>query len=138
MTTDDRTAPVGRSARSGWYQRRSALGRFGERLAAAHLGAHGMTVLARNWRCGRGELDLVAVDPSTATVVFCEVKTRSSERFGPPSAAVGARKARRIRGLALEWLDATGADRGPLRFDVICVLAPPGAAVRLEHLTAAF
>lgn len=120
------------------YRRRAALGRFGERLAAAHLGAHGLTVLARNWRCARGELDLVAVDPRTATLVFCEVKTRRSEQFGPPAAAVGAAKARRIRGLALDWLACTGAPRGPLRFDVISVLAPPGGTVRLEHLTSAF
>jgi putative endonuclease len=120
------------------YQRRTALGRFGERLAAAHLGAHGLTVLARNWRCARGELDLVALDPRTETLVFCEVKTRRSEQFGPPAAAVGAVKARRIRHLALDWLESTGTRRGPLRFDVISVLAPPGGAVRLEHLTSAF
>ncbi|BCJ34801.1 UPF0102 protein [Actinocatenispora thailandica] len=120
------------------YQRRAALGRFGERLAAAHLSGHGLTVLARNWRCPRGELDLVAVDPGTATLVFCEVKTRRSERFGPPAAAVGAVKAQRIRGLALDWLASTGTRRGPLRFDVISVLAPPGDTVRLEHLTSAF
>ncbi|BCJ31079.1 YraN family protein [Actinocatenispora sera] len=120
------------------YQRRTALGRFGERLAAAHLGAHGLTVLARNWRCARGELDLVAFDPGTGTLVFCEVKTRRSEQFGPPAAAVGPVKARRIRRLALDWLACTGTRRGPLRFDVISVLVPPGGAVHLEHLTAAF
>jgi putative endonuclease len=54
--------------------RTAALGRYGEQLAAEHLTAAGMTVLARNWRCAQGELDLVLRD-TDGTVVFCEVKT---------------------------------------------------------------
>ncbi|GAA3519150.1 YraN family protein [Actinocatenispora rupis] len=118
------------------HRRRSALGEFGERLAAAHLAAEGHVLLARNWRCRYGEIDLVARDD--ATLVFCEVKTRRTDRFGPPSAAVGAGKASRIRELAVRWMTATGTHGGEIRFDVISVLSPVHAPVRLEHLRSAF
>lgn len=118
------------------YRRRAALGAFGERLAAAHLAAEGLTLLDRNWRCRYGELDLIARD--AATVVFCEVKTRRTERFGPPSAAIVAGKAHRIRELALRWLSDTGVHAADVRFDVITVLSPFDAPVRLEHLRSAF
>ena len=58
------------------------LGRRGEALAAAWLEGQGLVVLARNWRCSEGELDIVATD--RRVVVICEVKTRSGERFGSP------------------------------------------------------
>lgn len=71
-----------------------ALGRYGEQLAEQHLTAAGMVVLARNWRCPQGELDLVVRDVD-GTVVFVEVKTRAGTGFGEPAEAVGRVKARR-------------------------------------------
>ncbi len=89
------------------------LGQDGEELATQHLIRLGLVVLDRNWRCREGELDIVAVEPD-GTCVFCEVKTRSTARFGEPSEAVGPVKARRIRGLALRWLrDPSRAARVP-------------------------
>lgn len=112
---------------------RAVLGRAGEDLAAAHLLGQGYEVLERNWRCPRGELDLIARDRD-GTLVFCEVKTRSSDRFGAPSEAVGRVKGQRLRLLALSWV----CDRRPapadIRFDVISIVAAPGAAPVLEHL----
>ncbi|MBA2716596.1 MAG: YraN family protein, partial [Propionibacteriales bacterium] len=64
------------------HAQRKALGDYGERLAAAHLVEKGLVVLDRNWRCSAGEIDIVAADGNT--VVVCEVKTRSSCRFGTP------------------------------------------------------
>lgn len=101
---------------------RRRLGVAGEDLAAAWYAARGYSVLARNWRCREGELDLVV--SRGGTLVFCEVKARSSLRMGLPAEAVTPAKQRRIRGLALRWLAAAGprARAGELRFDVVAVL----------------
>ena len=117
---------------------RAALGRWGEDVAAQHLAASGAQVLARNWRCREGEIDLVVRDPD-GTLVFCEVKTRSSTAFGEPAEAVGPAKARRIRSVACRWLEGhrpVGAH--DLRFDVIAVVRERGARPRVVHLRGAF
>jgi putative endonuclease len=77
-------------------------------------------VVSRNWRCRDGELDLVLA--KQGTVVFCEVKTRSSDRFGLPVEAVTAAKQRRIRGLAAQFLRAHPMRTKTIRFDVVAVL----------------
>ena len=114
------------------------LGQDGEALAAQRLIDDGFVVLDRNWRCREGELDIVARD-CDGTLVFCEVKTRSSTLFGEPSEAVSRVKAGRIRTLALRWLEAHPTLRGgEVRFDVISVVRRRGFAPELEHLRAAF
>lgn len=114
------------------------LGQDGEELAAQHLIAAGLVVLDRNWRCREGELDIVAVE-ADGTCVFCEVKTRSTAFFGEPAEAVSSAKARRIRGLALRWLQAHPERRGSdLRFDVVSVVRRRGWAPELVHLRGAF
>lgn len=114
------------------------LGRLGEELAAEHLTAQGLKVLARNWRCAEGELDIVATD-GVSTVVFCEVKTRSGTGFGEPVEAVTRGKRRRIRRLAFLWLSSMKMCRYPIRrFDVIGVLLRDGAAPQIEHVVEAF
>lgn len=117
--------------------RTAALGRYGEQLAAEHLAAAGMTVLARNWRCDRGELDLVLRDLD-GTVVFCEVKTRAGTGFGTPAEAVGRVKARRLRLLACRYLLEHPSGGAPLRFDVVGIVRRRGEAPQLTHLRAAF
>jgi len=100
---------------------RHLLGRSGEDQAAAWYAAHGYEVLTRNWRCRAGELDLVVA--RGRLVVFCEVKSRSSEQFGAPAEAVTRDKQMRIRRLAARWLaDAAPARPRAIRFDVACVL----------------
>jgi len=117
--------------------RTAALGRYGEQLAAEHLTAAGMTVLARNWRCPQGELDLVLRD-TDGTVVFCEVKTRSGTGYGEPSEAVGHRKARTLRTLAGLWLaEHRPAGVADLRFDVVSIVRRRGFAPQLQHLRGA-
>lgn len=117
---------------------RVALGRWGEDLAAQHLTATGARVLARNWRCREGELDIVALEPD-GTVVFCEVKTRSGVGFGDPAEAVGPVKARRLRAVSCRWLAAhRPAGSRELRFDVVTVVRERGSPPRVVHLRAAF
>ncbi|MDZ4265477.1 MAG: YraN family protein, partial [Mycobacterium sp.] len=61
---------------------RAEIGAMGEQLAVDHLGQLGWRVLARNWRCRYGELDVIATDDTAQTIVFVEVKTRTGEQFG--------------------------------------------------------
>jgi putative endonuclease len=118
---------------------RTTLGRRGEDVAAAHLAAHGLVVLERNWRCREGELDVVAADGDCLVVV--EVKSRSGTGFGAAEAVTPA-KAARIRRLAQRWLAARHAAGGSgfaeVRFDVVAVLLAPGAPPRVEHYEGAF
>ncbi|GIF10439.1 YraN family protein [Actinoplanes teichomyceticus] len=115
---------------------RRAVGAYGERLAARHLTDRGLQVLARNWRCADGEVDLILRDGDD--VVFCEVKTRRTATFGPPAAAVDHRKVRKLRQLAGRWLAESGTHAGQIRFDVVEVLPQPRGAARVVHLRAAF
>ncbi|MBI2711225.1 MAG: YraN family protein [Actinobacteria bacterium] len=105
--------------RRGAHNRR--VGVDGEDLAAAWYVAAGYEVLARNWRCRLGELDLVVA--RGREVVFCEVKSRSSVAFGVPAEAVTHAKRQRLRHLAAQWLeDAAPFRPGGIRFDVASVL----------------
>lgn len=112
---------------------RSALGRYGEELAARRLTETGMTVLARNWRCGRtGEIDIVARDGDA--LVLCEVKTRRAGTFQHPMAAVTPAKAERLRSLAERWLqEHGGAPPGGVRIDLIGIVLPERGAPVVEH-----
>lgn len=94
-------------------------GARGEERAAGFLREKGYRILERNYRCPLGEMDLIARDGKT--VAFVEVKTRSSERFGPPQAAIGEQKQRRMTAIALYYLKAKGLLGGPARFDVVAV-----------------
>jgi putative endonuclease len=114
---------------------RRQLGNTGEDAAAAWYRARGFEVLARNWRVREGEIDLVVRRAST--IVFCEVKTRSSDRFGVPAEAVTPAKQRRLRTLAMLWLEAHPGTRGELRFDVASV-TPSGEQPSVEIVEHAF
>ncbi len=98
---------------------RAEFGRRGEQAAAGWYERQGFSVVARNWRVKEGELDLVCTRGST--VVFVEVKARSSARFGTGAEAVTPDKQRRIRTLAILWLRRTGQRFATLRFDVVDV-----------------
>ena len=115
---------------------RSRLGAHGEAVAARYLERRGLVVLDRNWRCRAGEIDLVATDG--ATVVIVEVKTRSGTGYGGPAEAVTPRKLARLRRLAQLWLAAHRVGWVEVRFDVIAVLARPGAPVEVEHFPGVF
>lgn len=102
-------------------QDRRRLGIGGESLAARWYEDRGYQILARNWRCKDGELDLVV--RRDRLVAFCEVKTRSSAKYGTPALAVGFEKQRRLRRLAGAFLAAHGRfGATDLRFDVAAVV----------------
>lgn len=100
---------------------RIQLGAMGEALAVDHLTKLGLRILDRNWRCRYGEIDIIASETTTGTVVFVEVKTRTGDGYGGLAHAVTPRKVRRLRRLAALWL--AGQDRGwaAVRVDVIGV-----------------
>ena len=103
--------------------RRRAVGSRGELLAAEWYEGHGYEVVERNWRRREGEVDLIV--RHGRTVVFCEVKTRTDDRFGTGAEAVVVPKQRRIRRLAARWLSeltpATGRALVEVRFDVVSI-----------------
>ncbi|MFE6272419.1 YraN family protein [Streptomyces goshikiensis] len=118
---------------AGRASQQRALGRYGEELAARRLTEAGMTVLARNWRCRSGEIDIVARDGDA--LVVCEVKTRRAGEFEHPMAAVRPGKAERLRRLAGRWLaDHGGPPAGGVRIDLVGVVLPRRGAPVVEHV----
>jgi putative endonuclease len=115
---------------------RQMLGAWGERVAARHLAEAGLRIVARNWRCPAGEIDILAWEGDV--LVVCEVKTRRGLDYGPPAGAVVHAKARRLRRLAARWLAETGAQPAEVRFDVVSVLVRREAPTEVEHLRGAF
>jgi putative endonuclease len=111
---------------------RRSLGNAGEDAVAAWYEAAGYHVVDRNWRCRDGELDVVAAKGDT--LVFCEVKTRASTRFGAPVEAVTATKQRRLRKLAARWLAEHKTRRRTLRFDVASVTRATDGQLTVEVL----
>ena len=101
-------------------KKRLALGALGEELAAEWYLANGYEVVDRNWRCREGEIDIVL--RKNRTIVFCEVKTRTSDAFGLPAEAVTHEKRQRLRHLASKWLDDSTVKPRQIRFDVASVL----------------
>jgi putative endonuclease len=113
-----------------------ARGRFGENEAARWYARRGYLVIARNWRCSAGEVDLILQlpGPHGGVVVFCEVKARASAAFGGPAGAINWNKQRRLRRLAAIWL--AQQPPGPVidvRFDVALV-----TGARIEVIESAF
>jgi putative endonuclease len=115
---------------------RGALGRRGEEAALARYRAAGYSLLARNWRCPAGELDLVL--RRGGVVVFCEMKTRAGGAFGGGHEAVTWRKQRKLRQLAELFLGGLRTFPAAVRFDVASVLARPGTRPAVEVFEDAF
>lgn len=112
---------------------RRRLGDAGERYAARLLERAGHTILARQWRCPAGELDLVTLDG--AELVFVEVRTRRGDRYGTPEESIDDRKAARLLRLADDFLAAHSEHEGRVwRVDLVAiVLDATGALARVTH-----
>jgi putative endonuclease len=112
---------------------KDALGRRGEHVAADWLQERGYTLVDRNWRCPVGELDLVLRQGTT--MVFVEVKTRSSLAFGHPFEAITPEKAARLRRLAAAWCRERGPGSVGVRIDAVAVTDAWSDRPNVEHLT---
>lgn len=135
-----------------WRRKPLAMGPRGEKLALKRLKRQGCKILATNYRCPAGEIDIIALDTSSApkaqapsdgdplgTIVFVEVKTRASDRYTSPASAVDADKQARIRRSARYYLSTTAAARGlPIRFDIISVVLPADGKPDITHMPDAF
>lgn len=111
---------------------KKTLGKTGEDRAERFLKDRGYRILHRNYRCPLGEIDIVARDGNT--LVFVEVKTRSTSRFGTPVESVDERKRNRLRRLALYYIKNNFRTEPPVRFDIIGVSTDG----KIEHLKGAF
>jgi len=111
-------------------------GALGERAAKKHLQKAGLKFLTANFRTRRGELDLVFRDADC--LVFAEVKTRSSEDWTRPAAAVNKEKRRRLSRCALDYLRLLKNPPIKIRFDVVEVLLRDGAVAEVRHLPNTF
>jgi putative endonuclease len=116
---------------AGWF------GDVGEREAARYLRKKGYRIRQARMRNRLGEIDLIALDGET--IVFVEVKSRSTAAQGAPHEAVTADKQRRLTNAALAYLKRHRLLERPCRFDVVSIVWPPGVAQpRIEHFPHAF
>jgi len=130
MTRTTRTTPTTPTTTTA--QARRAIGAYGEEVAARHLLAQGMCLLERNWRCAEGEIDILLRDG--ATLVVCEVKTRTSLEAGTPHEAVTAAKLARLMRLGERWAAERGVRPDGIRVDLVAVLRPRRGAAVVEHV----
>jgi putative endonuclease len=114
----------------------TSAGNRGEAEVARYLRKQGYTLLASQWRCRFGELDLVA-QSKEGTICFVEVKLRSSGSIGLPREFVDHHKQERLRAAAAAYLSAHDMD-APARFDVAEVYAETNGTLRVEYLEDAF
>ncbi|HOJ51645.1 MAG TPA: YraN family protein [Syntrophales bacterium] len=115
---------------------KSATGFRGEEAAAQFLKQKGLKILERNFHCPLGELDIVGREGNV--VVFVEVRTRRSTRFGTPLESVDERKKRRLSRLALFYLKGKGWEDKPARFDVVGVKVKEKGEVEIDWVRDAF
>lgn len=111
---------------------RPAFGAWGEDLAAQYVESLGWTIIARNWMCDVGEIDLIARDDQT--VVFIEVKARSGTGFGDSLESITTAKVRKLHELALAWLVNQDEGVHSVRIDAIGVMVRPGAEPTVTHV----
>jgi len=130
-----------------WPFRRRAqtpLGPTGERLAGRFLRRRGMKILARNYRCPAGEADMIVLDAThrrqhgAETIALVEVKTRSTDRYTDPQAAVNDDKRRRLRKVADYYLATHDAEGFNLRFDIVAIVIRSGQKPRIDYIPEAF
>jgi len=116
--------------------RRRQIGEWGEAVALRHLESTGYRIRARNWRTPEGEVDIVAEDGDT--IVFVEVKARTTRNFGWPEESITSAKRRRLQRVAWAYLEAHEMLDAIWRIDVIAIdRSSSGAVERLEHYVSA-
>lgn len=122
--------------KAGSKDQRKAKGAMGEEAAALFLENLGYRIIERNWRCRSGEIDLIAKQEHI--LVFIEVRSRSSSKYGTPAESVTARKIAQVRQTAAVYLHMNGIGEAPIRFDLISAQLTDEKAVVTDHLIGAF
>lgn len=112
------------------------IGKQGEKIASDWLVAHGYTILATNYRQRFGEVDIIARHGDV--LVFIEVKTRSSDRFGTPFDAVTTKKQQQLSRIARDYITRHKVTDTPCRFDVLSILLPADQPPKIDLLENAF
>ena len=110
-------------------------GEWGEDLAVALLEQSGLTVVERNWRYRRAEIDIIAREDGI--LVFVEVKTRAYSAFGRPEEMVGRKKRKLLIDAAMAYMRSVGHE-WEIRFDIVSVLGEPGRLIEIRHFRDAF
>ena len=113
------------------------LGKAGEELAVERLRQEGLQVIEQRWKERHLELDIIAFDPSTSEMVFVEVKTRSTARWGRPEDAIDYNKIMRTVRAAHHYLRLNACDYGS-RFDVFAIYLPETGKAQVEYIKDAF
>mgnify|MGYP005843129809 CR=1 FL=1 len=113
-------------------------GNSGENFAVELLKSKGYTIIKRNYRFGKGEIDIIAKDPNEEGLVFVEVKSRNSLEFGHPIDSITPNKIKQIKRIAELYLYENDIKETLCRFDVITILNLPGQQPKIEHLVNAF
>ena len=109
-----------------------SLGDWGEALAAREVERRGWAVVARNFRVGRREVDIIARRGDV--VAFVEVKTRSGKSYGHPFESIDRRKQRQVAGVAETWLTRFGGPGDACRFDAVAILPGDKGVPSVEYL----
>ena len=115
---------------------RLTLGERGEMIAWGHLREKGYTLLEKNYRCALGEMDVIA--RKNGRLVFVEIKTRSSDRFGLPEEAVHSVKQKKLLKLAQWYLKEKKATEKPVAFAVLGILWEEGKEPEIRLIEQAF
>jgi len=110
----------------------------GEDLAVELLESKGYTIINRNYRYGKGEIDIIAKDPQEEGLVFIEVKSRKSFEYGSPEEAITKNKIKQLKRIAELYLYENEIKEILCRFDVIAILILPGKKPQIEHFVNAF
>jgi putative endonuclease len=110
-------------------------GKIGEQLATEYLQTKDYMIIERNWRYNRAEIDIIA--KKGRSIIFVEVKTRSSLAFGTPASFVSARKERFMMQAASVYAHETNHD-WEIRFDIIAILLKKNHAPEITHFEDAF
>lgn len=116
-------------------QAKDRLGKAGETHAARYLKRRGLKLVERNYHAAGAEIDLIATD--RGTLVFVEVKTRKTDRWGPPGEAVNTAKRRHIVRAARQYIAVRRVGHLPCRFDVVEVVMTDGKP-QINHIADAF
>lgn len=106
-------------------------GKWGEDMAAAYLEQKGYTIVERDWKSGRRDIDIIALDDDV--VVFVEVKTRRNRLFGEPENAIDYHKRQNLQQAINHYVNFKHI-RHEIRFDIITIVGTIGTEPEIDHL----